>query len=612
MLLAQTRKDNRSTPADDKDRDYRAALLSREQALFCESWKNGDVKMFESNTTRDFVMVDYQGASTRSELLKLIGSKACQVSACAVEDDSAQLMHTANGATVTYYKVAQDATCEGERVPPAVWASTVWVKPAGSWLAAFHQETPSHGAAEPKETASSPSNKAEEQSSGTQARGTKMPQPSPEMQKLLSALSGTWAMTIAYEPSESRSKGELSQGEVVFHPGPGGLSLIEDEHSKNATGEMVGLSVTWWNENAKGFRAVWCDNSLPTGCIVMSKLANWEDDRFVLGDEFERNGKKYTFKEIVSDITTNTYKQALYQGESGSELKRLATIHATRIASPANASDSIQKLSSEPAILNMPGPKVQNLMLGTWSIKDKYEPSKEMPQGGTGDGTQVWRPGPGGRSVIEEEHWRNPRGEFDGFSVGWWDSKAQGQRFVWCANDVPGGCVVPESVAKWEGERLVFSEEEGHEGKKLTHAEIFSDIAPTSFTQLLQEAEAGKELKTTVTIHATRVATKPAESSMKSPPDPAALEAGLRAAMAELRKASLAGDTERVANLMADEYLQTNVSGQVQDKSAWLAEYFKPLAALIKAGTLHWETYENEDVRIRIFGDAAVVIGKQF
>jgi uncharacterized protein (TIGR02246 family) len=95
-----------------------------------------------------------------------------------------------------------------------------------------------------------------------------------------------------------------------------------------------------------------------------------------------------------------------------------------------------------------------------------------------------------------------------------------------------------------------------------------------------------------------------------SPKAKSSAQAELRDAMAELRKASLAGDTERVASLIADDYLQTNVSGQVQDKSAWLAEYFKPLAALIKAGTLHWETYEDEDVRIRIFGDAAVLIGR--
>jgi uncharacterized protein (TIGR02246 family) len=608
MLLAQTKKDNRSAPADDMDRNLRAALLSRERAVFCESWKNGDTKVFESNTAQDFVMVDYQGPSIRSDLLKIIGSRSCQVKARTIEANSAQLVSTGELVKVMYYNVAQEATCDAEKVPPEIWASTVWVKSARGWLAAFHQETPSRGVAGSKEPASNPANKTEEQPSGIQAQGP-MPQSSPEMRKLLSAMSGAWSTREVFERSEYRPEGGVGQGDVVFHSGPGGLSLLEDEHSKDSKVEVFGLSVTWWDESAKGFRAIWCDDSLPAGCTVMAKLANWDGNQFVLGDEFERNGKKFIFKETVFDITPNSWSQALYEGEAGSELKRLVTIYATRVANPTNASDSIQKLSSEPALLNMPGPKVQNLMLGTWSIKANYESSKQMPQGGTGDGIQVWRPGPGGRSAIEEEHWRNPRGEFDGFSVGWWDSKAQGQRFVWCANDVPAGCVVPETVAKWEGDRLVFREEEEHEGKRVTHAEIFSDISPTSFTQLLQEADAGKELKTTLTMHATRVATKTVDSSMNSL-DAAASEAGLRAAMADLRKASLAGDTERVASLMADEYLQTNVSGHVQDKSAWLAEYFKPLAALIKAGTLHWEAYEDEDVRIRIFGDAAVIIGR--
>jgi uncharacterized protein (TIGR02246 family) len=101
-----------------------------------------------------------------------------------------------------------------------------------------------------------------------------------------------------------------------------------------------------------------------------------------------------------------------------------------------------------------------------------------------------------------------------------------------------------------------------------------------------------------------------AQSQNPSPKVSSSAPAELRDAMAELRKASIAGDTESVASLIADEYLQTNVSGQVQDKSAWLAEYFRPYAALVKAGTLHWETYEDEDVQIRIFGDAAVVIGR--
>ena len=159
---------------------------------------------------------------------------------------------------------------------------------------------------------------------------------------------------------------------------------------------------------------------------------------------------------------------------------------------------------NQPGKLKMPGPDVQNLMLGTWSTQIRYAPTPEMPNGGTGEGTEIWRPGPGGLSVIEEEHEKNAKGEIDGFSIGWWDEKAGGQRFIWCANDVPQGCVVPNDVAKWEGERLVLREDKEQGGRKITHAEIFSDITPDSFTQLLQEGETGKALTTTVTILAKR------------------------------------------------------------------------------------------------------------
>jgi ketosteroid isomerase-like protein len=87
-------------------------------------------------------------------------------------------------------------------------------------------------------------------------------------------------------------------------------------------------------------------------------------------------------------------------------------------------------------------------------------------------------------------------------------------------------------------------------------------------------------------------------------------ESQLRAAMAERRRGSLEGDTDKIASSLADEYLQTDISGYVQDKTAWLNEYFEPLAELIKAGKFRWEVFEQKDVQIRMYGDCAVVIGK--
>jgi uncharacterized protein (TIGR02246 family) len=90
---------------------------------------------------------------------------------------------------------------------------------------------------------------------------------------------------------------------------------------------------------------------------------------------------------------------------------------------------------------------------------------------------------------------------------------------------------------------------------------------------------------------------------------PDSSETEIRSVMAQVLKASLEGDSNTVARLMADEYLQTDIFGHVQDKSTWLREYFNPIAELIKAGKFRWEVYDRKDLQIRTYGDSAVVIG---
>jgi len=86
-------------------------------------------------------------------------------------------------------------------------------------------------------------------------------------------------------------------------------------------------------------------------------------------------------------------------------------------------------------------------------------------------------------------------------------------------------------------------------------------------------------------------------------------EAELRATVEELRKASVEGDTEKIVAAMTDDYLQTDISGSVQDKDTWRKQYFTPLAEFIKAGKFRWEKYDVRDLQVRIHGDAAVVVG---
>jgi len=89
----------------------------------------------------------------------------------------------------------------------------------------------------------------------------------------------------------------------------------------------------------------------------------------------------------------------------------------------------------------------------------------------------------------------------------------------------------------------------------------------------------------------------------------AVAKAELRVVMDERRKASVEGDTEKIASAMADDYIQTDIGGYVQNKMTWLNEYFKPLAELIKAGKFRWEAFDEKDIQIRMYGDTAVVVG---
>ncbi len=74
--------------------------------------------------------------------------------------------------------------------------------------------------------------------------------------------------------------------------------------------------------------------------------------------------------------------------------------------------------------------------------------------------------------------------------------------------------------------------------------------------------------------------------------------------------AFLAGDVETVRRMTAEDYLQTDVNGKVQDKSAWLAEYYMPIVERMKARQFKWDVLERKDSQVRRYGNVAVLIGR--
>jgi hypothetical protein len=59
-------------------------------------------------------------------------------------------------------------------------------------------------------------------------------------------------------------------------------------------------------------------------------------------------------------------------------------------------------------------------------VTEEVEASETMPNGGAGQGEEVYRLGPGGASIIEEIHLKEPGGDTSGLGVGWWDQQVPG------------------------------------------------------------------------------------------------------------------------------------------------------------------------------------------
>ncbi|HET6176428.1 MAG TPA: hypothetical protein VFE61_05815 [Candidatus Sulfotelmatobacter sp.] len=173
--------------------------------------------------------------------------------------------------------------------------------------------------------------KPPQQAAGAAQTPVVEPKPGPEIERLLRSLGGTWAIKETFSPDAALPTGDTGAGRVVWRPGPGGYSVIEEYESKQSRRSVTGLAVFWWDEAEHGYRTIWCDSTNPGGCIQFKNVARWGGAQLVLVEDYEIKGKKFTFKEVFGDITTAAFTQTLYGGEAGGELKVDQTIHATKL-----------------------------------------------------------------------------------------------------------------------------------------------------------------------------------------------------------------------------------------------------------------------------------------
>jgi uncharacterized protein (TIGR02246 family) len=140
FAVAQTTPATPSQPAAGQGAgDVKQALIDLEKGAW-EAWKKKDGKYFESFLSDDTVQVSPAGVTRKAQIVKGIVASTCDVKG--YEMDGFDVVMLNPDTALLTFSATQDATCGGAAEPSPVWASTVFVRRGGKWLAAFHQETP--------------------------------------------------------------------------------------------------------------------------------------------------------------------------------------------------------------------------------------------------------------------------------------------------------------------------------------------------------------------------------------------------------------------------------------------------------------------------------------
>jgi ketosteroid isomerase-like protein len=64
--------------------------------------------------------------------------------------------------------------------------------------------------------------------------------------------------------------------------------------------------------------------------------------------------------------------------------------------------------------------------------------------------------------------------------------------------------------------------------------------------------------------------------------------------------AYLHGDTEKIAKFLAEDYTLTNSKGEISKRADDIA--------YVKSGKVHYDVFENYDMKVRLYGDSTAVV----
>ena len=120
------------------DSKVEAQIIALEKAGW-EAWKNKDGSWTRDNVTEEFLLVNSEGVSNKTQVIKSTASD-CEVKSYSL--DNFKFVTLDKDSVLMTYTAMQDGVCSGKTIPAKVRASVVYVKRGGKWLEALYMETP--------------------------------------------------------------------------------------------------------------------------------------------------------------------------------------------------------------------------------------------------------------------------------------------------------------------------------------------------------------------------------------------------------------------------------------------------------------------------------------
>jgi|SRR5579859_74042 len=146
---------------------------------------------------------------------------------------------------------------------------------------------------------------------------------------------GRWRTEEKFEKNEMMPNGGSGHGAATNVLGAGDLYIVSDYHSvQTPSGKFSGHGVMWYDPNANGYRAVWCDSMSQFGCDDMG-LGKWDEQHanLVFEGDSEMMGQKYHFRNTYTDLDQRSFTFVMEAGPSADQMQKIGTIKYTRVGS---------------------------------------------------------------------------------------------------------------------------------------------------------------------------------------------------------------------------------------------------------------------------------------